>query len=58
MSLAIIPLRISQMALLFPWRKHIPINTALGYIYDSIFYAKLYDETAKWWYLDTESLYR
>ena len=58
MSSAIIPLKISQLAVLISQRKHIPINAALGYIYDSPFYAKLYDEKAKWWYLDTESLYR
>lgn len=58
MSSAIIPLKISQLAILISRRKHIPINAALGYIYDSPFYAKLYDEKAKWWYLDTESLYR
>lgn len=58
MSSAIIPLKISQLALLISRRKHISINAALGYIYDSPFYAKLYDEKAKWWYLDTESLYR
>ncbi|MBO7635461.1 MAG: DUF3791 domain-containing protein [Paludibacteraceae bacterium] len=58
MSSAIIPLKISQLALLISQRKHITINAALGYIYDSSFYVKLYDEKAKWWYLDTESLYR
>ena len=58
MSSAIIPLKISQLALLISQRKHITINAALGYIYDSPFYVKLYDEKAKWWYLDTESLYR
>lgn len=58
MSASIIPLKISQLALLVAQRKHIPVSAALGYIYDSPFYAKLYDEEAKWWYLDTESLYR
>ena len=58
MSASIIPLKISQLALLVSQRKHIPLNVALGYIYDTPFYAKLYDEDAKWWYLDTESLYR
>ena len=58
MSASIIPLKISQLALLVSSRKHISVTTALGYIYDSPFYAKLYDEDAKWWYLDTESLYR
>ena len=57
MSASIIPLKISQLALLVSQRKHIPVRAALGYIYDSPFYAKLYDEDAKWWYLDTESLY-
>lgn len=47
MSSAIIPLKISQLALLISRRKHIPINAVLGYIYDSPFYAKLYDEKAK-----------
>lgn len=58
MSASIIPLKISQLALLVSSRKHISVTAALGYIYDSPFYAKLYDEDAKWWYLDTESLYR
>ena len=42
MSSAIIPLKISQLALLISQRKHIPINAALGYIYDSPFYKQLY----------------
>ena len=58
MSASIIPLKISQLALLVSQRKHIPVRAALSYIYDSPFYTKLYDENAKWWYLDTESLYR
>lgn len=58
MSASIIPLKISQLALLVSQRKHIPVNVALGCIYDTPFYAKLYDEDAKWWYLDTESLYK
>lgn len=58
MSASIIPLKISQLALLVSQRKRIPVNVALAYIYDSSFYAKLYNENAKWWYLDTESLYR
>lgn len=58
MSSAIIPLKISQLALLISRRKHIPVSSALGYIYDSPFYAELYNDKAKWWYLDTESLYR
>ena len=58
MSSAIIPLKISQLALLISQRKHIPINAALGNIYDSPFYKQLYNDEAKWWYLDTESLYR
>ncbi len=58
MSASIIPLKISQLALLVSQRKHIPVRAALAYIYDSPFYVKLYDESAKWWYLDTESLYR
>ncbi len=57
MSSAIIPLKISQLALLVSKRKHISVNAALGYIYDSTFYVKLCDDKAKWWYLDTESLY-
>lgn len=58
MSKSIIPLKISQLALLVSQRKHIPVNAALAYIYDSPFYSKLYDINSKWWYLDTESLYR
>lgn len=58
MSASIIPLKISQLALLVSQRKHIPVNVALGYIYDAPFYVKLYDEDAKWWYFDAESLYK
>lgn len=58
MSASIIPLKISQLALLVSQRKHISVNMALVYIYDSPFYEQLYNENAKWWYLDTESLYR
>jgi hypothetical protein len=58
MDNAIIPLKISQLAKMVAQKKHIPISAALGYIYDSPFYEKLYDEKAKWWYLDTASLYQ
>ena len=58
MSASIIPLKLSKLALLVSQRKHMPVNAALAYIYDSPFYAKLYNEDAKWWYFDTESLYR
>lgn len=58
MDNAIIPLKISQLAKLVAQKKHIPISAALSYIYDSPFYEKLYDEKAKWWYLDTASLYQ
>ena len=58
MEKTIIPLKISKLAELVAQNKHIPISAALSYIYDSPFYAQLYDEEAKWWYLDTESLYR
>jgi hypothetical protein len=58
MSASIIPLKISQLASLVAQRKHISVNAALGYIYDSPFYEELYNEDAKWWYLDTESLYK
>ncbi len=58
MSASIIPLKISQLARLVSQRKHISVNAALSYIYDSPFYEKLYNEDAKWWYLDTESLYK
>lgn len=58
MSASIIPMKISKLALLVSQRKHIPVSAALSYIYDSPFYGKLYNEAAKWWYLDTESLYK
>ena len=58
METTIIPLKISRLAMLVSQNKHIPISAALSYIYDSPFYEQLYDEEAKWWYLDTESLYR
>ena len=58
MSASIIPLKISQLASLVAQRKHISVNAALSYIYDSPFYEELYNEDAKWWYFDTESLYK
>ena len=58
MENAIIPLKISQLAKLVAKKKHISVSAALSYIYDSPFYDCLYDEKAKWWYLDTDSLYR
>lgn len=58
MNNSIIPLKLSHLAMLVAKNKHIPISAALCYIYDSPFYNKIYDEEAKWWYLDTESLYR
>lgn len=58
MEASIIPLKLSKLAELVAIKKHIPISAALAYIYDSPFYEQLYDEEAKWWYLDTESLYR
>lgn len=58
MYTSIIPLKISQLAFVVAKNKHIPISAALSYIYDSPFYEQLYDENAKWWYLDTDSLYR
>ena len=58
MNNSIIPLKLSHLAMLVAKNKHIPISAALCYIYDSPFYDKIYDEEAKWWYLDTESLYK
>lgn len=58
MSASIIPLKISRLASLVSQRKHISVNSALSYIYDSPLYEKLYNEDAKWWYFDTESLYK
>lgn len=58
MDTSIIPLKISKLAKLVAQNKHMTISSALSYIYDSPFYEQLYDEKAKWWYLDTESLYR
>lgn len=58
MDNSIIPLKISNIAKLIAQNKHIPITAALSYIYDSPFYEQLYNDNAKWWYLDTESLYQ
>ena len=55
---SIIPLKLSHLAILVSQRKNIKVEAALSYIYDSPFYEKLYNEDAKWWYLDTESLYK
>lgn len=33
------------------------MQDAIGYMYNSEFVPKLYDEKSKWWYLDNETLY-
>ena len=58
MDNSIIPFKIAQLAKMIAQYKHMPVSAALSYIYDSPFYEQLYDENAKWWYLDTASLYR
>ncbi len=53
----IVPIKIAHLAVFISKRKRISLQEALTYIYINPMAAELYNEKAKWWYLDTESLY-
>ena len=53
----IVPVKVAYLAEYLSNKKHISLREALLYIYFNPMYEDLYDERAKWWYLDTESLY-
>lgn len=53
----IVPVKIAHLARYLSLRRRISLNEALTYIYSNPLFPKLYDPKAKWWYLDSESLY-
>ena len=53
----IVPIKIAHLAAFISRRKRISLQEALTYIYINPMAAELYNEKAKWWYLDTESLF-
>lgn len=54
---SIVPLKMADLIGYIAKRKRISLTDAMCYLYDSTMAAKLYDENAKWWYLDNETLY-
>ncbi len=56
-SNSIISLKVAQLAMFVAQQKSITLREALGYVYASPFYTELYNEDAKWWYLDVNTLY-
>lgn len=54
---SIVPIKIAHLAEFVAGKKRISLPEALTFIYMNPLFPKLYDERAKWWYLDTESLY-
>lgn len=54
---SIVPIKIAYLAEFVADKKRISLQDALTYIYTNPLSDELYDERAKWWYLDTESLY-
>lgn len=54
---SIVPIKMADLIGYIAKRKKIPYTDAMCYFYDSPMSAKLYDENAKWWYLDNETLY-
>ena len=56
-SNSIISLKVAQLAMFVAQQKSMTLREALGYVYASPFYTELYNEDAKWWYLDVNTLY-
>lgn len=54
---SIVPIKMADLIGYIARRKKISSTDAICYLYDSPMAAKLYDENAKWWYLDNETLY-
>lgn len=54
---SIVPIKMADLVGFISRRRRIPLTDAICYLYDSPMASKLYDETAKWWYLDNETLY-
>lgn len=54
---SIVPIKMADFVSYIARRKRISMTDALCYLYNSERVADLYDEGAKWWYLDNETLY-
>lgn len=54
---SIVPIRMAELIGYIARRKRLSATDAMCYFYGSSLAAKLYDEKAKWWYLDNETLY-
>lgn len=54
---SIVPIKMADLISYIAKRRRLSFTDAMCYLYDSPMAAKLYDENAKWWYLDNETLY-
>lgn len=54
---SIVPIKMTDLIGYIARRKKLSFTDAMCYLYDSPMAAKLYDEKAKWWYLDNKTLY-
>lgn len=54
---SIVPIKTADLIGYIARRKGLSVMDAMCYFYDSSLSVKLYDEKAKWWYLDNEILY-
>lgn len=54
---SIVPIKMADLIGYISRRKKMSLMEAMCYLYDSSMAAKLYDDNAKWWYLDNETLY-
>lgn len=55
---AILPIKINELVQLISKKKRIGITDAVGYLYNSTFYARLSNPEAKWWYMSGINLFR
>lgn len=54
---SIVPIRMAELIAYIARRKKLSATDAMCYFYGSSMAGMLYDEKAKWWYLDNETLY-
>lgn len=54
---SIVPIKIADFVSYIAKRKRMAVTDAMCYLYNSEMANNLYDENAKWWYLDNETLY-
>lgn len=55
---SIVPIKAADLIEYIAQRKGMSVMNAMCRFYDSELSAKLYDNNAKWWYLDNETLYK